>query len=145
MKTAKEMSVAELESLLNRKKTELDALHQRRTRLAADLLNIDAQIQSAAGSRADLSAPRAEATPAAAKKPGQRRGPRAQNGRSLKSVVVELLANERKGLGLDELSRKVLATGYKTTSTKFKNTLYQCLYHADEITLDKQNGLYHLV
>jgi hypothetical protein len=144
MKTAKDMSVAELEHLLNSKKAQLESLRQRREKLAQELASVEQQINSTVGvGRQASAAPAAPA--AAARKTGKRRVLRAKNDRSLKSVVVELLTNERKGLGLDELSRKVLETGYKTSSTKFKNTLYQCLYHADNIALDKKNGLYHLV
>jgi hypothetical protein len=69
---------------------------------------------------------------------------RAKNERSLKEVVTELLGKNKQGLTLHDLAEKVLATGYKTTSTNFKNTLYQTLYHHDGIRLDKETGLYSL-
>jgi hypothetical protein len=45
---------------------------------------------------------------------------------------------------LNELSKRVLATGYNTTSTNFKNTLYQTLYHNDRFKLDAEAGAYRL-
>jgi len=48
------------------------------------------------------------------------------------------------GLGRGEFSKRVLAAGYKTTSTNSKNTLYQTLYHNDPFQLDKEAGPYRL-
>jgi hypothetical protein len=139
-RTTSELSVAELEKLLSGKKSQLEILLRRRAHLAAELSDIEQKISSVEGRRSNGSVP---ARRAGAGK--RRRMLRPKNDRSLKEVVVELLTENRKGLGLDELSKKVLETGYKTSSTNFKNTLYQCLYNAENIALDKKNGLYHLV
>jgi hypothetical protein len=58
--------------------------------------------------------------------------------------VRDILGQQKKGLGLSDLAAAVLATGYQTTSTDFKNTLYQTLYHNHEFRLDKQTGLYRM-
>jgi hypothetical protein len=43
--------------------------------------------------------------------------------------VTETLARHKQGLKLPELAKEILASGYKTSSTNFQNTLYQVLYH----------------
>ena len=70
--------------------------------------------------------------PARRKKKVSRKGRRrrARNERSAKSYAEEILQNESKGLPLDELADRILAQGYKSNSTSFKNTLYQSLYNA---------------
>ena len=157
-KKAKEFSVAELERLLTGKKTELENLLKKREQLAKEMASVVDQIRDVQGPSGTaipasdalmLNGSVPDAAPAAPKRgrPAVRRkgALRPQNDRSLREVVTELLTTNRKGMGLHELSESVLATGYKTNSTNFKNTLYQCLYNADNITLDKKNGLYHIV
>jgi hypothetical protein len=136
-KSANELSVAELERLLSGKRSQLDNLLRRREQLSQELSTVEEKINSVEGRKSEGTA--------VVRRTAKRRSLRPKNDRSLKEVVVELLTENRKGLSLDELSRKVLETGYKTSSTKFKNTLYQCLYNAENIALDKKNGLYHLV
>ena len=154
-KKSKNLSVAELERLLTGRKTELENLLKRREQLAKEMANVVDQIRDVQGPTGtaipasdDLvsSTPDAAPTPKKARAVVRRKGAlRPQNDRSLREVVVELLTTNRKGMGLHELSEAVLGSGYKTNSTNFKNTLYQCLYNADNITLDKKNGLYHIV
>jgi hypothetical protein len=127
------MTVAYLEHLLDDKKRRLATLHKKRDRLERRLNAVVIQIDRIGGTRRQANAHR------------PRTIARAKNDRTLKEVVTELLRQSKKGLGLDELSKRVLATGYQTTSTNFKNTLYQTLYHHDGIRLDKENGLYRLV
>jgi len=141
VKSPKELSVAELERLLNGKKSQLDQLLKRREQLARELSDVEQKIHAVEG-RNSVPAGRPATTRKAHARP---KTVRPKNARPLKDIVVELLGIHKKGLGLDELSRKVLETGYKTSSTNFKNTLYQCLYNADNIQLDKKNGLYKLV
>ncbi|HVW01622.1 MAG TPA: hypothetical protein VHB77_14815 [Planctomycetaceae bacterium] len=134
VKTVKEMSVAELERLLDSKKDRLESLQRKRDQLERQLNSVVEKINSMEGKRATLAAAKSRKT-----------ATRPKNDRSLKEVVTELLAANKKGYGLDELSKKVLETGYKTSSTNFKNTLYQCLYNHERINLDKSTGLYRLV
>ena len=56
------------------------------------------------------------------------RGSRASNEKSAKAYAAEILAEEKKGLPLDELASRVLAAGYKSNAGDFKNVLYQSLY-----------------
>jgi septal ring factor EnvC (AmiA/AmiB activator) len=125
-----EWTVGELERLLEEKKQLLASLHRRRDQIEQRLQAVRAKIS------------RIQGTPERARTEKTVRRPK--NERSLKEVVTELLGKNKKGLTLHDLSEAVLATGYKTTSTDFKNTLYQTLYHHDRIELDKETGLYSL-
>ena len=131
-KTAEAVSVPDLERALEAKKRRLVTLHRKRDQIGRRLNSVVEQISRIEGAerRAQSFANRAQR--------------RAQNQRPLREVVTDLLRENKKGLGLDELSKRVLATGYKTTSTNFKNTLYQTLYHNDRFKLDKEAGLYRL-
>jgi chromosome segregation ATPase len=126
-----EPTLGELEQLLERKKRRLSTLHRKRDQIERRLQTVQAKI-----SRIQGAPERARAVKSAS---------RPKNERTLKDVVTELLGKSKKGLGLHELSEKVLATGYKTSSTNFKNTLYQTLYHHDRIQLNRDTGLYSLV
>lgn len=134
IKSTKDLTLLDLEKLLNGKKNELEQLLRKREQLERQLTDVVERIRAIEGKRngTDLGGN------------GRRISFRLQNDRTLKEVVTELLTENAKGLGLDDLSKRVLATGYKTTSTNFKNTLYQCLYNHERIVLDKKNGLYQL-
>jgi len=125
-----EWTVNELERLLAKKKLLLASLHRKRDHIEQRLQVVRGKIS------------RIQGLP---ERPPPGKGvSRAKNERSLKDVVTELLGKNKQGLTLHDLSEKVLATGYKTTSTNFKNTLYQTLYHHDGIRLDKETCLYSL-
>lgn len=134
IKSPKDLTLVDLEKLLHGKKTELEQLLKKREQLEKQLSEVVEKIRTVEGRKngGDISTL------------GRRMSFRLQNEKTLKQVVTELLTENPKGLGLDDLSKKVLATGYKTTSTNFKNTLYQCLYNHERIVLDKKNGLYQL-
>jgi hypothetical protein len=134
IKSPRDLSVVDLEKLLHGKKSELEQLLKKREQLEKQLSDVVEKIRSVEG-RKNGGEPGAL---------GRRLPYRLQNEKTLKQVVTELLTENPKGLGLDDLSKKVLATGYRTTSTNFKNTLYQCLYNHERINLDKKNGLYLL-
>jgi hypothetical protein len=110
------MTVVQLERLLERKQSKLDGLVKRRDRLQKQLASVDGKIGTIGGVQRNGTGPRKV-----------RRRPK--NDQPLIAVVIDVLAKHPKGLTLKELAAKVLATGYKTFSDKFENTLYQCLYH----------------
>jgi hypothetical protein len=143
------MSIAALEKLINDRKSVLSGLYSRRDQLTKQLDAINAEIANAEGSsgvpaRGRLSqitrssavsknsAPLATIT-------------RAQNGRSLKAHIIDVLSSNRRGLNLGEILDAVLESGYVTNSANFKNTLYQCLYHNEDLfILDKATKSYKL-
>jgi len=133
-KTAKDLSVVELERLLNSRKSELDTLLKQKQRLAADLSRVEGRINSLVGKGGRF--------PIAGKNAGTIKRPK--NAKSLHATVIELLTKNKKGYPLAKLSEKVLSTGYRTHSADFKNVLYQCLYNSKRIAHDSKSGHYRL-
>jgi len=127
-----QLTVTRLERLLEAKRARLEGLLQQRDKLEKKLELLNRKIAALDGRRSEGAAP-----------VRTRRRPR--NEKPLLQVVLELLAKHKKGLLLNDLSAKVLETGYKTNSTNFANTLYQCLYNnSDQITCDTETRLYKL-
>lgn len=110
------LTVVQLERLLDRKRSKLDRLVKRQEQLQKSLASVDQKIAAIGGKISSVGSRR-----------GVRRRPK--NDRPLIEVVVDVLGAHPKGLTLKELAAAVLATGYKTFSDRFENVLYQALYH----------------
>ncbi len=128
-KSVNQMSVGELEKALAVKRDKLDELMSERDQVLKDLDRIDGKIRDVGGK---VSAKRAQG----------RRGPKAKNEKPLWGYVEDILGRTKKGLTIEELEQKVLASGYMTKSNNFRNVIYQCLYHAEEVTHDSSTGRY---
>jgi len=127
---AKDLTVAQLERILLRKKTTLENLLRQRTQLQKKLAQVERRIVEIGGGEGTK--PR---TP--------RRRPK--NSKTLLVAVTEMLSQHKKGLTLRDLASRLLASGYKTSSTNFQNTLYQCLYHnSDKLAHDAKNHTYRI-
>ncbi|MDB5348506.1 MAG: hypothetical protein JWP89_6883 [Schlesneria sp.] len=124
-------SIADLERLLDEKKARLQSLVQERDRLQKELDKLDAQIQGAASVDGPLT-----------RRSSRKR--RLKNEMSLKAVIKEVLAKNKKGLSLSELETAVTETGYKSGSSNFRNVLYQAVYNSADIGRDEKTGLYKL-
>ncbi|MGE3314371.1 MAG: hypothetical protein AB7O26_04585, partial [Planctomycetaceae bacterium] len=122
---------ADLEKLLNKRRSVLDALTSRRDKLQKDLEKVERRIVSLEGRSGAAGSLKA-------------RRKRPKNSQSLAAVVEEVLSRSKNGLPLAELSEKVLATGYKSGSSNFKNVLYQCLYNSPNFVHDSESGNYKL-
>ncbi len=133
-KSVTEMSLAELEKALSSRKSKLEKLQTQRKQLLKQLAGIDSKIRGIAGSEAVEKAPGVKVV----------RKRRPKNKQPLKAYVLDILGRSKKGLTLDEVHTKVLASGYKTKSDNFKNVVYQCLYHAKDISQDSETGRYQL-
>jgi len=129
-RTAGEMSVAQLERQLEKKRDRLTKLTRRRDKLLRDLSKVEEQIREISGR--DVS------------EVGTTRRRRPKNKQSLRAYVVEILSRSKKGFTIGELEERVLQTDYKSRSTNFKNVLYQTLYNTDEIVHEKESGRYSL-
>jgi hypothetical protein len=114
---ANDLTVVQLERILERKRSRLDGLLKRRERLQKQLSSVEGRINAIGGNRLE----------GGTKTRKVRKRPK--NDRPLIAVVIDVLGQHKKGLTLKELSAKVLETGYKTYSDKFENTVYQCLYN----------------
>ena len=127
-----DLSVAELESLLAQQKSRVTNLGKKRAELQAELNTVEKQLQSLQGS-----------TPRTGKKTG-RRGKRPKNTQSLASVVTGILENSPKGLSLEDLTTRVIKSGYQSKAKSFSNVVYQCVYNSKAIHRDKKSGTYRL-
>ena len=108
-----ELTVADLEKALQAKRSKLDDLLAKRAKMRFELDGLEEQIVGLVGKRA-------------------KRKKRVKGQPSLKVWVTTELEKAKKGLTLDELIEKVQAAGYKSSSDKFKNVMYQCLFHGEQ-------------
>ena len=136
-RAASNFSLAELESILDERKSQANELGKRRDELNKELAKIEAELHEIVGTK------RKGAKKGARK--GVRRGKRVKNERSLREILFELLAKSKKGVTLAELEVKVPEAGYKSSSKNFSNMIYQCLYNSEGITKDPETGCYTLV
>lgn len=131
-RNSRDLSVAELERLLDRRKSKLSNLNKKRDSLQKQLTNVETQIVALEGKPTD------------GRKRGRRSRKRPKNEKPLQEVVSDVLRRTKRGYTLSDLSEKVLEAGYKSNSTDFKNVLYQCIYKAEEIVHDEETGRYRL-
>jgi len=124
-------SVADLERILDERKTQLQDLAKRRDAAQKELDKIDAEIQELMGAGGSIGRYR-------------RRRRRVKNEMSLRAVVLEILGKNKKGYTLADLSTKVTESGYRSTSRNFRNVLYQCLYNTEGVVHDDATGCYRL-
>lgn len=123
-RASSDLTVAELEHMLNTRRSALQELNKRRAKVQKELNKIDAEIHSLTGASS------------------RRRGRRTKNKLSLRETVLDLLKKNKKGYSLSEMSKLILDSGYKTASTNFRNVLYQCLYNTTGIYHDESSGTY---
>ncbi|MGH7128971.1 MAG: hypothetical protein ACREJB_01380, partial [Planctomycetaceae bacterium] len=116
------------------RKAELETLLRKREKLRRELEDLDRQIAALDGSNG-------EGPPRTARRKLRRR---ARNDKPLNDYVAEILARNDDGLPLGVLSEEVLKAGYKTTSSNFKNVLYQYLYSSKCVIHDKAARLYRI-
>ena len=142
-KKKKNLSVTDLEKLLQMRMSQLEALIEKRRKLQEQIAQLDREIQSVDGSGTAPS--RASRSKVVAKPKRKRR--RARNTVSLNSVVATVLAKHKKGLSTVDIESAVLGTGYKTTSKNFRPMIYQTLAkmkEAKQVVYDGNVKLYKL-
>lgn len=127
---SRDLTLAQIEKLLARKRTQLESLNKQRDKLRRTIKAVDSRIELLGGDVTAASRPRMK---------------RPKNARPLYDVVVDVLQEHKHGLTIAELAQAVLATGYKSNSVKFANPVYQCLYNAsDTIVRDPGTQRYRL-
>src|SRR5262249_44093916 len=120
------------EKILLKKKATLDKLHRQRSQLHKKLAQVERRIVEIGGPAGEGRAAR----------PVRRRP---KNAQTLVAAASDIPGQHKKGLTLRELAAKLLASGYKTSSANFQNTLYQCLYHnSDKLAHDAKNHTYRI-
>jgi len=137
-------SVADLEGMLEQRRTELQSLENKRAELSSELAKVEREIADLLGSTS--SAPRKKKTKKVAVRKKKASGARRpKNSKSLKDVIIEVLNDSKKGLNITQIMEKVQEAGYKTKSSSFKNVVYQNLYHmkkAGKVAQDDTTGIY---
>ena len=121
------LSLADLEKLMAERQAQVETLVNKREQLAGVIEKLDAEIQdflTSGGVR--------------------RRGKRAKNATSLRPVMLDVLAKNKKGLSLTDLAQQISDTGYKSNARNFKNVVYQCLYNTENVVHDEATGLYRV-
>lgn len=121
------LSLADLEKLIAERQAQVEMLLKKRDQLAGDIEKLDAEIQDFLTTGAV-----------------GRRGKRAKNAASLRTVMLDVLAKNKKGLSLTDLAQQISDTGYKSNSRNFKNVVYQCLYNTENVVHDDATGLYRV-
>ena len=140
----RDLTVSQLEKVLLAKKSKLEDLVVKRDKLRLELSSLDEQIRGLAGSEVPgEEGPRRRGRPKGTGK--GRRGPRIKGQKSLKSHVIEELQKAKKGLTIDELITNVEATGYRSKADKFKNVMYQCLFHGENFQRDPDTKRWSIV
>lgn len=146
----RDLTVSQLEKVLLAKKSKLEDLVVKRDKLRLELSSLDQQIRGLAGSDvpgeepAEDGAPRRRGRPKGSKNKG-RRGPRTKGQKSLKTWVHDELSKNKKGLTIDEIIANVQAGGYRSKADKFKNVMYQCLFHSENFRRDPESKRWVLV
>lgn len=123
------LSIAELERLLETKKDSLLDLAQRREDLVKQIAGLDQEIQQMADLRG---------------MPRRQRPKRLPNATPLRTVLLDVLKKNKKGFKLDDLAVKIAESGYRSASQNFSNVVYQCIYNTPEVELDEKTGCYRL-
>lgn len=127
----KDLTVAQLERLLERKRRRLEALVKRRDKLQKELFKVEELILSIGGVAREGLQPR--------------RRKRPKNTKTLLKAATEVLAQNKKGVTIKELAAKILEGGYRTASDNFENTVYQVIYNnRDKISHDAKTKTYKL-
>jgi hypothetical protein len=127
-----DLTVSQLERLLERKRARLEKLQHRRDQLLRQLARVDAQIASIGGARP-------------LERTGRPKRKRPRNSMTLLQAVVDVLGQNKKGITLKQLAAKILEKGYKTASANFENTIYQIIYNnRDKVVHDGKTKTYRL-
>ena len=121
------MSVAELEQVLKSQVRAIE-LAKRREELQKELDEVERQIFEVMGDHRVV----------------RRRRRRLKNEKSLRSHVLELLAKNKKGCSMADLMSKIEESGYKSSSSNFRNVLYQCIYNTEGVLFDQATGCYKM-
>ncbi len=122
------LSLADLEKLMAERQAQVEVLLKKREQLVGDIESLDLEIKDFLTGGG-----------------GGRRGKRPKNAAPLRTVMLEVLSANKKGLSLQDLTQRISETGYKSKSRNFKNVVYQCLYNTKNVAHDDATGLYRVV
>jgi hypothetical protein len=116
------LTIAQLQRVLNDKKAELDKLYRQRNQLQKKMNGLDRQIERVNGGADGLRLGRGMAGGG-----GGGGGTRARNEHSLLDTIEGVLRSAGKPLKVGDIMDGVLATGYRSGSANFRGIINQTL------------------
>jgi hypothetical protein len=129
-KLQRDLSVAQLERMLGRRRAEITSLTQERDRLQRHLTIIDNKIHELAG----------EGSAAFV----INRGERARNATSLIETLSQVMGRSGKPMTMSEILQGVLDSGYRSTSPKFRGIVNMTLVKERKRFANTGRGIYEL-
>lgn len=115
-RTLTKVSTEDLKTELRRRIGRLETLQRKRRRLAEQLAEVDAEIESLGGELNGVA--------------GRRGGKRPRNEMNLVDALAKVLKN--KTMGVTEAAEAVQNAGYRTTSSSFRTIVNQTLINSDK-------------
>ena len=124
------LTIAQLQRVLNDKQSELNKLHRQRANLQRRMDLIDRQIERLGGSVGG--------------RRGGGRGTRARNDQSLVEVIESVMRGSGKPMRVGEIVDAVQAGGYRSNSANFRGIVNQTLIKERKRFGQVERGLYQL-
>jgi hypothetical protein len=129
------LTIAQLQRVLNEKQSELHKLHRQRNQLQKKLNLLDRQIERVGGGANGFRGGRGMG--------GGGGGTRARNEHSLLDTIEKVLRDAGKPMKVGDIMERVLATGYRSNSDNFRGIINQTLIN-DKRFGQVQRGTYDL-
>jgi hypothetical protein len=123
------LSISQLERILRARRTELQRLSRRRSKLARQLARIDAQVRSLGGDGGSNG--------------GGGGGGRVRNEQSLVAMIEGVLGRSGKPMNVGEIADAVRAKGYKSNSANFRGIVNQTLIKEKQFSAASR-GMYQM-
>ena len=111
------MSISELQSMLQQRRSELNNLRKELAELHGKLDKLDRRIESLGGGGARGG-----------------RGGRARNEKSLTALMAEVLEKAGKPMAVGDIMQKVQSAGYRSSSANFRGIVNQTLIKDKQFT-----------
>lgn len=122
-----DLSLSDLEKMYNQKKEELlESLKKERDELNAKLDSIEDKISDITGERSYGRTSR------------RMTGKRLKNKKTLHQTISEILKGNKDGMSVREIVEAVESSDYKSNSKDMRNTIYQCIYHSDDMKVNSK-------
>ena len=125
------LTINQLERLLQKRRTSLDALMRERSHLEKRLATIDGRIRALSGG-------------AAVGSMGLTRGGRARNPMSLVAAMQEVLTKAGKPLNVGDIVDKVNGLGYQSNAANFRALVNQTLIKQRKLFANAGRGMYEI-
>jgi len=127
------MNLAQLEKLVQARRSEVDKLNRQRAKVQRKLDAIDARIADLSGGAAGGGGG------------GPRRGPgsRVRNDISLQDLIHQILSKAGAPMGVGDIADKAKASGYRSNSANFRGIVNQTLIK-DKRFVSASRGMYKL-